>query len=374
MLKHERIPFVSYPYEWPFSMLKEAALLQLDLNLAALEEDMILKDSSPYNVQFKGSKPVFVDVGSFERLREGEPWIGYRQFCMLYLYPLLLQSVKNVRYNALLRGDIDGISPPQMRGMVSFRDRFRKGFYLNVFLHAKLEASHGDRGKEVKAEVKKAGFKKELIVANVRRMRKLIAGLEWDPPHGSGSPTASATATPTRTRSARTSSSARLRPRSRGASPGTSARTTAATPGSPPRARKNVLAVDYDQGPMELLHRTLREEGDEQILTLTMNLADPTPNLGWRGPGAQGPRRPRQARPRAGAGADPSHRDRGERARPGVRQVAGFARQLARDRVPDARGRDGQDAARPQARGPAPRLRARELRARARGGLRRRAP
>ena len=73
VLRHERIPFVSYPYEWPFSMLKDAALLQLDLNLAALEEDMILKDSTPYNVQFKGAKPVFVDIGSFERLREGEP-------------------------------------------------------------------------------------------------------------------------------------------------------------------------------------------------------------------------------------------------------------------------------------------------------------
>ena len=35
VLRHERIPFVSYPYEWTFSMLKDAALLQLDLLLAA---------------------------------------------------------------------------------------------------------------------------------------------------------------------------------------------------------------------------------------------------------------------------------------------------------------------------------------------------
>ena len=73
-------------------MLKDAALLQLDLLLAALEQDLVLKDSTPYNVQFRGAQPVFVDVGSFERLREGEPWVGYRQFCMLYLYPLLLQA------------------------------------------------------------------------------------------------------------------------------------------------------------------------------------------------------------------------------------------------------------------------------------------
>ena len=135
---------------------------------------MILKDSTPYNVQFKGAKPVFVDVGSFERLREGEPWVGYRQFCMLYLYPLMLQAVKGVEPHAFLRGSIDGITPAQMRGLVSFRDRFRRGFYLNVFLHAKLEQRHADRGKEVKDEVKKAGFKKELIEANVRRMRKLV--------------------------------------------------------------------------------------------------------------------------------------------------------------------------------------------------------
>ena len=89
VLRHERIPFVSYPYEWTFSMLKDAALVQLDLLLAALEHDLVLKDSTPYNVQFEGARPLFVDIGSFERLREGEAWVGYRQFCMLYLYPLL---------------------------------------------------------------------------------------------------------------------------------------------------------------------------------------------------------------------------------------------------------------------------------------------
>ena len=92
-------------------MLKDAALVQLDLLLAALERDMVLKDSTPYNVQFRGSRPVFVDIGSFERLREGEPWVGYRQFCMLYLYPLLLQSLKDVPFQPWLRGSIDGIRP-----------------------------------------------------------------------------------------------------------------------------------------------------------------------------------------------------------------------------------------------------------------------
>jgi hypothetical protein len=144
VLRHERIPFVSYPYEWTFSMLKDAALLQLDLLLEALGHDMVLKDSTPYNVQFKGARPTFVDVGSFERLREGEPWVGYRQFCMLYLYPLLLQSAKGVPFQPWLRGSIDGITPGQMRALMSFRDRFRKGVFTNVFLHAKLEERYAD--------------------------------------------------------------------------------------------------------------------------------------------------------------------------------------------------------------------------------------
>src|ERR687888_2278696 len=67
-LEHERIPFVSYPYEWTFSMLKDAALLHLDLLLAALDHDLVLKDSTPYNVQFKGGRAVFIDIGAFERL------------------------------------------------------------------------------------------------------------------------------------------------------------------------------------------------------------------------------------------------------------------------------------------------------------------
>ena len=96
LLRHERLPFVSYPYEWPFSMLQRAALLQLDLLIASIESGLMLKDATPYNVQWRGTEPVFIDVGSFERLREGEPWAGYRQFCQLQLYPLMLQAFRDV--------------------------------------------------------------------------------------------------------------------------------------------------------------------------------------------------------------------------------------------------------------------------------------
>src|SRR5919204_997425 len=144
VLEHERIPFVSYPYEWTFAMLRDAALLQLELLRRALEEDLILKDSSSYNVQWRGAQPVFIDVGSFERLRPGEPWAGYRQFCMLYLNPLLLQAYRGIDFRPWLRGSLAGITPVETRRVLSFRDLFRRGVATNVALHARLERKHSD--------------------------------------------------------------------------------------------------------------------------------------------------------------------------------------------------------------------------------------
>jgi len=282
VLRHERIPFVSYPYEWTFSMLKDAALVQLDLLLASLEHDMVLKDSTPYNVQFKGARPVFVDVGSFERMRKGEPWIGFRQFCMLYLYPLLLQSAKGVPFQPWLRGSIDGITPTEMRGLMSFRDRFRKGVFTNVFLHARLEKRYADKSEQVREEVTRV-FKKELFVANVRKMRKIVQRLDWSPPEGVWTAYGERN-TYTDDDARRKDEFVRAVANSRqrklvwdiGANNGRYSRIAA-------EGAKTVIAVDADQGPVELLYRDLRDEANEQILPLTMNLADPSPGLGWRG-------------------------------------------------------------------------------------------
>ena len=180
VLRHERVPFVSYPYEWPFSMLKDAALLQLELNRRALRADLALKDASPYNVQWRGTRPVFIDVGSFERLRADEPWAGYRQFCMLFLYPLMLQAYKDLPYHAALRGSLDGIPPHDARAVLA-GERFRKGVMSNVLLHARLEARYaGAEGREVKREMKRAGFNKELLAANFGKLDKLVRKLEWN--------------------------------------------------------------------------------------------------------------------------------------------------------------------------------------------------
>ena len=134
-------------------------------------------------MQFRGAQPVFIDVGSFERLREGEPWVGYRQFCMQLLYPLLLRAYKDVPFHPWLRGRLDGIAPQEMRSLLGGRDLRRKGVLGHVALHARMDRRYEERDRrEVKGELRSAGFRKELILANVRKLAKLVRGLDWSPP------------------------------------------------------------------------------------------------------------------------------------------------------------------------------------------------
>ena len=264
-------------------MLKDAALLQLELLLAALDEDLILKDASPYNVQWRGSQPVFIDVGSFEQLREGEPWAGYRQFCMLFLYPLMLQAYKRVPFQPWLRGAIDGISPQEFRGLMSLRDRFRRGVFKHVALHARLEARYADRAGAVKRDLRAAGFRKELIEANVNGLHKLVSRLRWDPGRTVWTEYGSVntyTDADTERKAAFVRAAAQTRDWTLawdlGCNDGRFSRIAAE------RARA-VVAVDADHGAVEQLYGALRAEGNERILPLTMNLSDPSPNRGWRG-------------------------------------------------------------------------------------------
>ena len=139
LVEHERVPFVSYPYEWPFSMLKEAALLHLELLERALARGFVLKDATPYNVQFIGSRPVFIDVLSFARHREGEPWAGYNQFCKMLLYPLMLEAYKRIPFQSWLRSELEGLDPLTFSRLLGLRDRLRAGVMTHVQAHAWLQ-------------------------------------------------------------------------------------------------------------------------------------------------------------------------------------------------------------------------------------------
>ena len=281
VLCHERVPFVSYPYEWSFSMLRDAALLQLDLLLAALAEDLTLKDATPYNVQWRGAQPVFVDVGSFEALRAGEPWEGYRQFCMLFLYPLLVQAWRGVPFQPLLRGSLEGIPPAEARALLRGRDAFRRGALTHVVLHARLDRR--ERGRDVRGELRRAGFHKGLIEANVRGLRRLVSRLAWEPPATTWTAYAATTsyAEADADRKAEFVRSVAAARRRRlvwdlGANDGRFTRLAA-------EYADHAVAIDAEAGVIERLYRALRAEGSRTILPLVADLADPPPALGWRG-------------------------------------------------------------------------------------------
>lgn len=281
VLRHERIPFISYPYEWCFGMLRQAALLQLELIEAALAEDLSLKDATPYNVQWRGCRPVFIDVLSFYRLQPGEPWVGYRQFCELFLNPLLLEAYKGVPFQPWLRGSLEGIPPRDLLALLGARDLLRRGVLTHVWLHARSQARYDEaaQSRDVKRELASAGFRKELIRANVRGLARLVEGLSlperrsaWA---GYGEDPGYAGAD--REEKERFVREAVAHERwgltwDLGANTGVYSRIAA-------EGSDYVVALEGDARAVERLFA----EGSSKVLPLVCNLADPSPARGWRG-------------------------------------------------------------------------------------------
>ena len=283
VLRHERIPVISYPYEWTFSMLRDAALLQLDLLLAALAEGMILKDSTPFNVQWRGTSPVFIDIGSFEILEEGEVWVGYRQFLAQYLYPLMLTANVGVPFQPWLRGQPDGLTAQQMSSVMSRRDLMRKSGLLHVALLAKSERSQSGAGRDVRSEFKKAGFSKEMIENNVNGLRKIVSNLSWEPGTTRWNEYATGCDHVGLQRDAKAafvsemlSGGTQSTVWDLGANDGHFSRIAAET-------ADLVLALDSDYAVLDDLFVSLQADGPQNILPLVQDLADPSPGIGWRG-------------------------------------------------------------------------------------------
>jgi len=279
-LEHDRVPVVSYPYEWTFGMLQSAARLQLVLTGAAIKEGFTFKDATPYNVQFIAGKPVFIDMASIEPLAEGAPWEGYRQFCEMYLFPLLLQAHKGLDFQPFLRSRIDGIDLQTATRLFGFRDRFRKGVLSHVWLQAKLDRRYGGSSENVRAKLKSAGFNRELILANIRKLIRLVDGLEWK---GKGSEWGdysrfhNYSEEDHRIKEQFVEKCVReARPRSAwdiGCNTGQFSRLIA-------RYCGQVVATDIDHLAVERLYRDTARP--DNVLPLVQNVADPSPNWGWR--------------------------------------------------------------------------------------------
>ena len=284
-LRHRRLPVITYPYEWSFSMLQDAALLQLDLAREALAEGILTKDATSYNVQFDGSQPVFIDLGSFERLVSGQPWPGYRQFCALFLNPLILQAEAEIPFQPWLRGAINGISPTQAAAAIGKRRRFRKDLFTHVRLHARAEShfANSDKDHDVGRELQRAGFGPKIIDAQLANLQRSVRRLEWTAAASAWSEysdrshytdddlDAKADFVARATRSLTTPTVLDL-----GANDGRFSR-VALDAGA-----ALAVAVDGDHLTVDHLYRQLRQDGESRILPLVVDLADPSPALGWR--------------------------------------------------------------------------------------------
>jgi hypothetical protein len=283
ILRHEKVPFVSYPYEWPFGMLRDAALLQLDVLAAALDEGMTLKDSSPFNIQWIGARPTFIDIASFKIAEPGEPWAGYRQFCRLFLYPLFLQAYKDVSFHRWLRGDLEGIDARECRRLMSVRDCVRPGVLTHVYLAAGAQARYEGTDRDVIRDLREAGFSTALVKHNVERLRRTVARLDWQPKSSTWSGYAQDNTYDATDRERKADFVRRVAQSQRwslawdiGCNTGDYARIVA-------EHAEYVVAIDADHLAVNRLYNALKAARCDNVLPLVGNVADPSPSLGWCG-------------------------------------------------------------------------------------------
>ncbi|MCZ6773662.1 MAG: class I SAM-dependent methyltransferase [Proteobacteria bacterium] len=180
VLEHERLAFVSYPYEWSFGALKAAALTHLDIQIRALEKDVGLVDASAFNVQFHKGKPIFIDHLSFRPYQEGEYWLGHRQFCEEFLNPLVLRSVVGIPHNDWYRGALQGPTNAVLVRLLPFRAWFNWMILTNVILPERFEkrALAAKSHSRVSEGMKRRKFPKSSYKLMLGTLRRGIERLE----------------------------------------------------------------------------------------------------------------------------------------------------------------------------------------------------
>ena len=281
VLEPEPLDFVSYPYEWCFGQLKDAALATLDTQRMAIEHGMTLKDASAYNVQFRQGRAQLVDTLSFEVLRKGEPWVAYRQFCQHFLAPLALMAYRDFRLGELLRTHIDGIPLDLASRVLPRRTWLWPGLLVHIHLHASAQRRYA--GKSVLAKRAGRRMSRQALLGLVENLEAAVRRLHWRPVgtewanyrqfHGYSE--------------ADLAEKCRLvgefldqvRPVSvwdLGANVGTFSRIA---------SQRGIATIAFDFDPAAVEHNYLKakKEGDPRLLALVMDLTNPSPALGWAG-------------------------------------------------------------------------------------------
>ena len=182
ILEAEKIPFVTYPYEWSFLQYKHAALLTLKIQKYCLEHDFTLKDASAFNITFHEGKAIFIDTLSFDFYQQNEPWKAYKQFIMHFLGPLVLSHYYGLDFLKSLATDIDGISLKKLSKLLPSKSWFSPTLFTNIHLLAKYDGKYS----ETKSEVKASTLSKQAQIKLLESLYEYIRGLkafentEWD--------------------------------------------------------------------------------------------------------------------------------------------------------------------------------------------------
>ena len=281
VLRPRELTFISHPYEWPFSALKHAALLTLEIHRRALERGMSLKDASGYNVQFDRGKPIWIDTLSFERYVEGSPWVAYGQFCRHFLAPLALMAKIDVDLGRLLALHIDGIPLELAARLLPRRTLLRPGLCLHLHLHAWMVRRHSatgggkPRGKKAARTSRKSQLALvESLKGSIRSLAWRPAGTEWADYYDSHS---YSEASLERKKEIVAAYLAEVRPGTvwdLGANTGLFSRIAS-------RAGAATIAFDVDPACVERNYLASRKEGDSRLLALRQDLANPSPRIGW---------------------------------------------------------------------------------------------
>ena len=282
ILQPEQIRFVSYPYEWSFSQLKDAALLTLDVQIEAFKYGLMLKDASAYNVQFHHGRPILIDTLSFERYLEGQPWSAYRQFCQHFLAPLALMAKRDVRLNQLMRIYIDGVPLDLASGILPARTWLNPGLAMHLHLHAKTQRAFSRSEKKSPGKMERlARVSKRGLGGFLQGLRGTVSKLAWSPTGTEwvnyyGATNYSDPAFQEKQRLVRKYLEA-VQPAEvwdLGANTGLFSR-IASSMGVP------TLAFDVDPAAVEVNYRHVRDKNEKWPLPLLVDLANPSPGLGW---------------------------------------------------------------------------------------------
>jgi hypothetical protein len=273
VLFRQVVPVVTYPYEWTFSMLRDAALLLVRLLRAGLDDGVMCTSGSAFDVQFWGARPVVVGVGAFRPRFGREPWPGYRSFCRTFLYPLLLTARGGIPFQPVLRASPEGIAPLTMARILTPGDShpdLAAGGRPPIGLLPRV--GFGEWRDEFAAAVEAADVTAARLEELVESLGDGVSGGD-DVQHHRLEPPAVADARDRFVAEALD----RIDPATvldLSCADGRHAR-VAADHGAA------VVALDPNQARVERLYRSLREDQTPTILPLLVDRSDPGPSLPW---------------------------------------------------------------------------------------------